>query len=93
MWRRWKLLDMSIQQFYQEFPSTPMESFISSGLSVFDQSKIIERLRYISTPKIYSEIKLHIPDTLRRFLGKSLMIYQLPNMGKNTTVVLILRQV
>lgn len=82
MWRRWKLLDMSIQQFYQEFPSTPMESFISSGLSVFDQSKIIERLRYISTPKIYSEIKLHIPDTLRRFLGKSLMIYQLPNMGE-----------
>lgn len=82
MWRRWKLLDMSIQQFYQEFPSTPMESFISSGLSVFEQSKIIERLRYISAPKTYSEIKLHIPDTLRRFLSKSLMIYQLPITGE-----------
>ncbi|MBT2667333.1 terminase family protein [Bacillus sp. ISL-4] len=82
MWRRWKLLDMSIQQFYQEFPSTPMESFISSGLSVFDQSKIIDRLRYVATPKTYADIKMYIPDTLRRFLGKSLMIYQVPIQGE-----------
>ena len=47
MWRRWKLLDMTLQQFYQEFPATPMESFISSGLNVFDQQKIVERLKYI----------------------------------------------
>ena len=78
IWRRWKLLDMSIQEFYQEFPSTPMESFISSGLSVFDQSKIIERLRYTKTPKTYGEIKLDLPDSLKPYIGKSLMVYELP---------------
>ena len=52
MWRRWKLLDMTLQQFYQEFPATPMESFISSGLNVFDQQKIVERLKYIKTISI-----------------------------------------
>ena len=41
MWRQWKLLDMSLQQFYQEFPATPMESFISSGQNVFDQQKYL----------------------------------------------------
>ncbi|MFB7304645.1 terminase large subunit domain-containing protein [Heyndrickxia sporothermodurans] len=81
MWRRWKLLDMSIQQFYQEFPSTPMESFISSGLSVFDQSKIIERLRYVARPKEYKEIKMNIPESVARYIGKSLMVYSLPIEG------------
>ncbi|MEK4752296.1 terminase family protein [Priestia sp. FSL R5-0597] len=81
MWRRWKLLDMSIQQFYQEFPATPMESFISSGLSVFDQSKIIERLRYVSEPKTYAEIKMSVPDSIAKYVGKSLMIYQVPKEG------------
>ncbi|WP_331435111.1 terminase family protein [Bacillus sp. SA1-12] len=38
MWRRYKLLDMDLQDFQQEYPSNPMESFISTGLSVFDQS-------------------------------------------------------
>lgn len=78
MWRRWKLLDMSIQQFYQEFPSNPMESFISSGNSVFDQSKIIERLRYIKKPLDYKDIKMKVPDKLAKYIGRSLFIYELP---------------
>lgn len=82
MWRRWKLLDMSLQQFYQEFPATPMESFISSGLNIFDQSKIIDRLRYVSVPKTYTEVKFNLPDDFKRYLGKSLMIYQLPQVGE-----------
>lgn len=82
MWRRWKLLDMSLQQFYQEFPATPMESFISSGLSVFDQQKIIERLKYIVKPLIYKDIKMEIPDDIAKYVGKSLMIYRMPIKGE-----------
>ncbi|PEP74098.1 DNA packaging protein [Bacillus pseudomycoides] len=81
MWRRWKLLDMSLQQFYQEFPATPMESFISSGLNVFDQGKIVERLKYIKKPLLYKDVKVIIPDSIAKYIGKSLMIYELPKQG------------
>ncbi|MCD4642290.1 DNA packaging protein [Bacillus mycoides] len=81
MWRRWKLLDMSLQQFYQEFPATPMESFISSGLNVFDQGKIVERLKYIKKPLLYKDVKVIILDSIAKYIGKSLMIYELPKQG------------
>ncbi|PEV02464.1 DNA packaging protein [Bacillus thuringiensis] len=81
MWRRWKLLDMTLQQFYQEFPATPMESFISSGMNVFDQQKIVERLKYISESLKYRDIKICIPDSIAKYIGKSLMIYELPKQG------------
>ncbi|MCJ7986959.1 terminase family protein [Priestia sp. OVL9] len=81
MWRRWKLLDMTLQQFYQEFPATPMESFISSGLNVFDQQMIINRLKYVSKPKDYKEIKMSVPEGVAKYIGKSLMIYSLPQQG------------
>ncbi|MGG5740303.1 terminase large subunit domain-containing protein [Bacillus cereus group sp. IBL03679] len=81
MWRRWKLLDMSLQQFYQEFPATPMESFISSGFSVFDQQMIVNRLKYVAKPLEYKNIKSEIPEILAKYVGKSLMIYELPKKG------------
>ena len=39
MWKRWKRLDMSEQEFNQEYPSTWQESFISSGNNVFDNQR------------------------------------------------------
>ncbi|MEK4000891.1 terminase family protein [Bacillus sp. FSL K6-2822] len=81
MWRRWKLLDMTLQHFYQEFPATPMESFISSGLNVFDQQKIVERLKYIKKPLLYKNVKMVIPDSIAKYIGKSLMIYELPKQS------------
>ncbi|MBB6445621.1 hypothetical protein [Bacillus benzoevorans] len=36
MWRRYKLLDMTLQEFQQEYPSNILESFISTGSSVFE---------------------------------------------------------
>lgn len=82
MWRRWKLLDMTLQQFYQEFPATPMESFISSGMNVFDNQKIIERLKYIEEPLNKKELQLHLPEHLLKFVGKQLFIYSLPVDGE-----------
>lgn len=79
MWRQWKLLDMSKQQFYQEYPSNPMEAFISSGNSVFDQGKILEKMNYL--PKPIREIG-ELPNILAKYLNKSLFIYHLPKRGK-----------
>jgi hypothetical protein len=39
-WRRWKIKDAcggSVQQFHQEYPSTPDEAFLTSGRARFDQ--------------------------------------------------------
>ena len=82
MWRRWKLLDMTMQQFYQEFPATPMESFISSGLNVFDNQKIIERIKYVSKSLDYKNIKFQLPEVLAKYLNKQLFIYSLPVEGE-----------
>lgn len=78
MWRRWKLLDMSLQEFYQEYPSNPMESFISTGQSVFDQSKVLERLNYLIEPINSHELLDVIPPTLHKYLNKQLFIFHLP---------------
>lgn len=77
MWRRWKLLDMDIQQFYQEFPSTPMESFISTGNSVFEQSKILERMNYV-LPAIPKSECVDVPESLIQYINKGLNIYHFP---------------
>lgn len=82
MWRRWKLLDMTLQQFYQEFPATPMESFISSGMNVFDNQKIVERSNYLSSPMDKKELHMKMSDTLLKYVGKQLFIYGLPVEGK-----------
>lgn len=81
MWRRWKLLDMSIQEFYQEFPSNPMESFISSGFSVFDQSKVIARINGLVKEIDKTQLK-EIPDLLQAYLGKGLFLYKLPKRNE-----------
>lgn len=73
-WRQWKLMDMDLQEFWQEFPSNPMESFVSSGNSVFDQNKIMQRINYIMPAINKKEIK-DIPDGLRKYIGKELYIY------------------
>jgi len=78
MWRRWKLLDMSLQEFYQEYPSNPMESFISTGQSVFDQSKVLERQNYLVEPLNTHELLDIIPTPMHKYLNKQLFIYHEP---------------
>lgn len=78
IWRRLKINNASEEQFKQEYPSTPLEAFITTGNSVFDSSKIIERERYIDSPKTKSELK-DIPKTLINHVGKSFFIWQKVN--------------
>lgn len=81
MWRRYKLLDMTLQEFQQEYPSNPMESFISTGQAVFDQSKVLERLGFSINPYDKNDLS-DLPSTLKQYIGKSLFIYYLPKRNK-----------
>ncbi|UOR12187.1 DNA packaging protein [Halobacillus amylolyticus] len=74
MWRRFKLQDMQLEEFYQEYPSNDMESFISSGNNVFDQNKILQRTNHLMPPINKNELS-ELPDSLQRYLGKELLIY------------------
>ena len=83
MWRRFKLLDMELEEFHQEFPSSLLESFVNSnGNNLFKQSKILERIEHIIPPMKSDEVDGEIPQNLYRFIGRGLEIYYLPKRGK-----------
>lgn len=75
MWRQWKLLDMTQDEFNQEFPSTPEEAFVTTSTGVFDASIITSRYNYLPIPLKYNEIK-PLPDSLLKYFGKGLFIYK-----------------
>ena len=77
MWRRWKLQDITEEQFRQEYPATWQEAFVSTQESVFNQKQISDRLLYIPEALKANEIK-DLPDILYPYLNKSLFIYKLP---------------
>lgn len=81
MWRRYKLLDMTLQEFQQEYPSNVLESFISTGSSVFDQALIINRMNTAINPFKKDEIVVDVPDMLHKFIGKGLEVFHLPKRG------------
>lgn len=76
MWRRYKLQDISIEDFNQEYPSTPEESFKATSRSVFDTHKISERLNYILPPLRVNEINKELPLSLDSYLNKGFFIYK-----------------
>lgn len=52
-WRRWCIRNNcqgSVEQFHQEYPSSPDEAFISTGRCIFDKEAIIERLKRVPKP-------------------------------------------
>ncbi len=81
MWRRYKLLDMDLQDFQQEYPSNPMESFISTGLSVFDQSKVLERINDLLPPIDNGLVKDELDVILHKYVNRGLYIFHLPKRG------------
>ncbi|WDF52322.1 DNA packaging protein [Paenibacillus sp. KACC 21273] len=78
MWRIWKLTSMDLADFQQEYPSFPEEAFRSSGNTVFKQSIILERIENLIPELIKEELKLDLPDTLQKFIGKGLHVFHLP---------------
>ena len=52
-WRRWCIRNNcqgNVEQFHQEYPSSPDEAFISTGRCIFDKEAVIERLKHIEKP-------------------------------------------
>jgi hypothetical protein len=52
-WRRWCIRNNcqnSVEQFRQEYPSSPDEAFISTGRCIFDKEAVIERLKHVEKP-------------------------------------------
>lgn len=80
-WREWKLQDLKEQEFHQEYPSWPEQAFISTNESVFDTYVIEERYAYLPIPFTVNELDL--PDTLTRYVGKALHIYEKPKVSNN----------
>lgn len=82
IWRRYKLLDMELDEFHQEYPSNLHESFVSSGHGLFSQTKILERMEHILPPLTREEVEEELPVSLFRHIGRGLEIFYLPEEGK-----------
>jgi Terminase RNaseH-like domain len=78
MWRRYKLLDMTLQEFQQEYPSNILESFISTGNSVFDQSIVLNRFNHVIEPYKKNEIINEVPELLYKYINRGLKVFHLP---------------
>lgn len=83
MWRRWKLLDMKLNKFYNEHPSTVQEAFAGNSTdNVFDQEIILNRINYITNNNLkhlnYKEVEENrpLPDILKRYYGDGFYIYK-----------------
>src|SRR5690606_31597028 len=63
MWRQYTLQDKDKNVFYQEHPAQDIQAFISTGISVFDQSKILEHLNHTLPPLTREQLKEELPDS------------------------------
>lgn len=84
MWRRLKVSSTGIEAFHQEYPSTDMEAFISTGSSVFDNKRITEVEQAIILNKDVSidlENIIDLPQELKVH-KKSLKIWEIPQVNK-----------
>ncbi len=78
IWRRLKIANNGKNgdaKFRQEFPSYPMEAFLTTGASVFNQEKLLNRSRYLPKPIIIEELP-KLPKLLQNHYGSNLFIYE-----------------
>ena len=99
-WRRWCIKNNcqgSVEQFRQEYPSSPDEAFISTGRCIFDKDAIIDRLKRVPKPIkqgyfTYNEelAKQNIMADIRWVNDKKgcIKIFKLPNMPQFTKYAL-----
>lgn len=85
MWRRGKVASSGLDMFHQEYPSTDIEAFVSTGANIFDNKKIDSTERAIISNKttyIPKENIIDLPLVLKNHYGRSFFIYQLPKSGE-----------
>ncbi|WP_262429870.1 phage terminase large subunit family protein [Paratissierella segnis] len=79
-WRRLKIAnagggDKGLNNFYQEYPSTDIQAFITTGNSVFDSKKIDERERYLPKHLNRNDLK-ELNNVLKQYINSSLFIWE-----------------
>ena len=65
-WRRWCIKNNcggDVRLFKQEYPISPEEAFLTTGDCVFDQEKIMERLKHIPDPLYRGHFTYRYDDT------------------------------
>ena len=99
-WRRWCIRNNcqgSVEQFHQEYPSSPDEAFISTGRCIFDKNAIVERLKHVPKPIkqgyfTYNEeaFKRNVMTDIKWVNDKQgcIKIYKMPNMPQFTKYAL-----
>ncbi|MCD2346235.1 terminase large subunit [Clostridium guangxiense] len=85
MWRRGKVASSGLDMFHQEYPSTAVEAFISTGGNIFDNKRIDAVERAIinnKTTYIKKENIIDLPMILRNHYGRSFFIYKIAKSGE-----------
>lgn len=78
VWRRGKVSVEGLDSFHQEYPTTDMECFISTGTNVFDTKRIAKKLN-AKFPEPITEDKLVInKDLIPWIKNRSLKIFKIP---------------
>lgn len=76
LWRRYKMSDIGEDAFNQEFPITANHSFIQSDTGFFNAEDIAQRYNYLPEPLMVKEIGKDLPNSLAKYYGNGLYIYQ-----------------
>ena len=79
-WRRLKITRNGEEKFAQEFPSNPIEAFISTGANFFNAEKVMERFNgtYNNHPK---QLPKNVESIIRKY-SSYLTIWKLPEKKK-----------
>ena len=67
MWRRLKISNSSKEKFRQEFPSNPIEAFVSSGANIFNAEIIQNRLNSLNFQAIAKLPATGIDPVIKRY--------------------------
>jgi hypothetical protein len=84
MWRRLKVASSGLDSFHMEYPSTPIEAFISTGSSIFESKRINsseiglvhDKVTYIPKANI-----IGMPLVLSNHYAKSFFAWKIPKAG------------
>ena len=86
VWRRDKISISGVDAFHVEYPSTPEESFLATGSSVFENTKIVRMQQAIDEKKITPltmDGLVGLPALLRQYIqNKSFAVWAIPKVGE-----------
>lgn len=74
VWRRMKIANSTPEEFRQEFPSNPLEAFVSTGRNFFNTSLISDRAAAVRP-------SIRAPEQFRKYT--SLTFWRLPEAGRH----------